>query len=210
MTIRDTRAHSVPRFARSSEPSSLPRCRRLWRCPPAALPVLSLAVLSLAALLVAPPKAWSQERRNPSPAREERNPSIRTENGKVVLERSSEPSSASQRRREIEAWLAFWRREIEPVREAAERILQAIGHEHPSAIPAVCRALGRAVLDVDQEALWPAPDYAVHRHLRRHLDHLVRAATACLSGRLTAVQAELRRAERARGQAALALKRYRG
>lgn len=213
MTTRDTLPHSPPHSARTTEPSlepsSAPRCRPLRRLRSPARLALSLAVFSLVGLLLAPPQARGGDRRTSSSARH-RNPSIRTENGQVVLERSSEPASASDQRREVVTWLAFWRREIEPVHEAAGRILRAIGHEHPSAIPAFCRALGRAVLDVDQEALWPAPDYAVHRHLRRHLDHLIRAATACLSGRLTAVQAELRRADRARDQAALALKRYGG
>jgi hypothetical protein len=132
-------------------------------------------------------------------------PTIRTENGRVILERAPDDKD---RRRQVQAWLHRWRREIAPVHRASDLVARVLREEHPSMLPGACRILGRAVLDFHHERLWPAPDYALHRHLRQHVDHLTRAATACLAGRRTSVGAELRRAHRAEAQAALALQRW--
>lgn len=132
-------------------------------------------------------------------------PTIRTENGKVVLEQAPE---RGERRRRVLAWIHRWRREIAPVHRAAATVVHVLKEEHPSMLPSACRLLGRAALGFDHDRLWPAPDYALHRHLRRHVDHLTRAATACLSGRRNALVAELHRAHRARAQAALAIQRW--
>lgn len=134
-------------------------------------------------------------------------PTIRTENGKVILERAPD---RSELRRRVLAWVRRWRREIAPVHRAAATVVHVLKEEHPSMLPSACRLLGRAALDFDHDRLWPAPDYALHRHLRRHVDHLTRAATACLSGRRNALVAELHRAHRARAQAALAIRRWDG
>lgn len=132
-------------------------------------------------------------------------PTIRTENGQVVLERAPDDGD---RQRRVRVWLHRWRREIAPVHRASATVARVLKEEHPSMLPSACRLLGRAVLDLDHERLWPAPDYALHRHLRRHVDHLTRAATACLAGRRTSVGAELRRAHQARAQARLAVQRW--
>lgn len=132
-------------------------------------------------------------------------PTIRSDNGKVVLERAPD---RSEHRRRVLAWLRRWRREIAPLHRAAATVVHVLEEEHPSMLPSACRLLGRAALDFDHRRLWPAPDYALHRHLRRHVDHLTRAATACLTGRRSSLAAELRRAHQARAQAALALQRW--
>lgn len=132
-------------------------------------------------------------------------PSIRTENGRLVMH-GARP--ASERRLQVRAWHRRWRRQIEPVHEAASLVHHVLNEEHPSMLPGACRILAKALVALDPKRLWPAPDYALHRHLQNHLEHLTRAATACLGGRRTAVGAELRRADRAHDQADLALRRW--
>lgn len=134
-------------------------------------------------------------------------PSIRTENGRVVLEGATDPQ---RRRQQVRTWYRRWRREIAPVHRAVALVERVLRDEHPSALPGACRILGRALLDFDRPDRWPAPDYALHRHLRNLVDHLTRATTACLTDRRTATGAELRRAHRAQGQAKLVLQRWIG
>lgn len=168
----------------------------LWTALPAVL-----GLLLAAGALPAPVHAADPSTRGGDPGL----PTIRTDNGRVVLERAPD---AGDRRRQVLAWVHRWRREIAPVHRASATVAHVLKEEHPSMLPAACRLLGRAVLDFDHRRLWPAPDYALHRHLRSHVDHLTRAATACLAGRRTSMAAELRRAHRAHAQAALALQRW--
>lgn len=162
---------------------------------------LRIPVLVLA-LILPVLAAFGQET---APQAEPDLPSIRTENGRLVVQ-GVRP--AAERRQHVLAWHRRWQRQIEPVHKAASLVRRVLREEHPSMLPGACRILGKALLALDRKRLWPAPDYALHRHLKNHLDHLTRAATACLGGRRTAVGAELRRADRASDQADLALQRW--
>lgn len=188
----------MTRLSPRSCPKSCPVLRAL--SPPGRIPALALA-LSLAAALAGGAPADAGGDRAP------RLPAIRSDNGRVVLERA--PDAADRRRRVLD-WIRRWRLGMAPVAKAAAVVARTLETEHPSALPPVCRSLGRSLLALERRRLWPAPDYALHLHLHAQIDHLMRAATACLSGRRTAVGAELRRAVRARDQAMLALQRWVG
>jgi|GEM_PF-6322570 len=174
---------------------------------------LAALVLTIAVLTPFPPRALaagaspSAASQAPSKAsiKPSIKPSIKTENGRVVLEGALD---ASERRQRVRTWYRRWRREITPVLRAAGLVERVLRDEHRSKLPGACRILGRALLDFDRPHRWPAPDYALHRHLKDHLDHLTRAATACLTDRRTATGAELRRAREAQSQAALVWKQW--
>lgn len=100
--------------------------------------------------------------------------------GTIDFRRALEPTE-EERSRVLE-WHRIWREETGPLRRTLGR-LGAEEHAAPVADRAWCVTLGRAVLAVDRERVFPAPSYGVGVRLTRGLGALVRAANACFEGR---------------------------
>lgn len=100
--------------------------------------------------------------------------------GAINVRRAAEPTA--EEREEVLRWHRVWRKETGALRKTLGR-LGSREHRAPVGDLGWCGALGRAVLAVDRERVFPAPTYGVGARLRRALGALVRAATACFDRR---------------------------
>lgn len=216
----ETRRRTLERTRTHHPPSPPPRpgaraaeARQAGTTPAAAAALLLLGLLA-ALLLAAPLGALSASGDQVSPDQTSTDrrpagvPSLRlvTRDGALVLERPE--GDAVDSRAAMERWHRRWRRRVEPVHQAAEELQSALGHRRWRPVRGECRDLARALQKMEPEEVLPAPNYAVHRHLERYLRHLIRAVVACLGGRPTAVDPELRKARKARYHASLVLRRW--
>jgi len=122
----------------------------------------------------------------------------------VSIELLGDP--AALRRRRLERWLPTYRREMPPLLDAVGRLRRSIGSSTPQIFATACRNLGRALAQLDRDALLPAPEFALHRHLTTALHHLARTATACLARR-PAFVTEFEHAQRELAHTSAALRR---
>ncbi len=128
--------------------------------------------------------------------------------GAIVLRAPAPPSPGSREQmvRWSRAWSGEWSRLSGPYRH----LVATRRAGRPLAGLAACEALGRALLSLDRDRLFPVPDPAVERPLRRALDRLVGVSVECLRWRPHAAGHALDQAGRALGEARRALDRYRG
>lgn len=127
------------------------------------------------------------------------------ERGTIDFRRASEPTA--QERERMLRWHGIWREETAPLREVLGRFVGA-EHAAPVADPRWCGTLGRAVLAVDRERVFPVPSYGVGARLRRALGALVRAANACFDRRSYEAGFRLAQAHEAFAQAGRLLRPY--
>lgn len=116
-------------------------------------------------------------------------------------------------------WHARYAAAVRPVRRALGAVLArraADGKDWPGPpggredlrLRAACRQLGGALEEITEGDVFPAPEFAIDVHLRRALDDLGRAATACRDGRGRGLRHYLALAAGAFSNASLALRPY--
>lgn len=104
-----------------------------------------------------------------------------TEGPRICIEFVGDPTASRQRR--LKRWLPAYREEMPPLLEAVAALRESLESGSPPSRRGDCRALARALAALDRDALLPAPEFAVHRHLTAALHRLTRAAAACLARR---------------------------
>ena len=109
---------------------------------------------------------------------------------------------------EMTAWTETFHRETTPFQAALARLLAAREVERPPELVPYCRRLAGALVAIDREGLFPAPDLAADVHLKHSLDLFAVAAVACVHQRFAATDYYLTEADQAMRHLDLALRRY--
>ena len=157
------------------------------------LPPLAALLVVLASAAAAPASAGSG-RSDP-------------DHGHIELREAAPPPAAARVR--MRRWSRVWSARWSTLSGAYGRLVTARrAGRRLSGLPG-CEDLGRGLLALDRERLFPVPDPVVERHLRRALERLARTAVECLRGRPHAAGYALDRARRALAATDRALARYR-
>jgi hypothetical protein len=108
----------------------------------------------------------------------------------------------------MRSWHEVYRQAVEPIWKPVAAVYQALRRDKLAGLGPACDRFAAALAGIDEEKLFPAPDYATGVHLEAALGRLGRAAAACRARRPVDLDHQLAEARKALANAALALRRF--